>query len=385
MTRDRQALPGESGSRAHRASSRLYVHLMVGVSAAFGSIANAQIGLYCPTSSATQRSFDAVAVSNNGVVIGSLVNDLGQRPSYTWSLAAGLEPQLFRDPKAISADGTTVVGGDLSNAGYIWTRSQGIQGIPYNGFDRVRPRGVSGDGSVVTGFIENPNHQFENQMFRWSPGGTVTLLGQGEGMAITPDASVIAGTLTGPVPNPPRAFRYTSSGGTMPLGVVPGYPGTQAMAISADGSTIVGNLQGPAGWKRPFRWTASTGMVSLGDPGGLNRTYAHGTNGDGSMVVGTTDSSPGPGEAFLWDQTRGMRLLKDVLVNDCNIDMTGWRLWGATAISADGRYIVGVGEYVVGGVVQGNAFVAVIPAPSALTIGAVTFMGFGLRRRRCRA
>ena len=48
-------------------------------------------------------------------------------------------------------------------------------------------------------------------------------------------------------------------------------------------------------------------------------------------------------EAFIWDNANGMRKLKDVLVNDFGLDLTGWTLTIARGISDDGLTIVGDG------------------------------------------
>ena len=82
---------------------------------------------------------------------------------------------------------------------------------------------------------------------------------------------------------------------------------------------------------------------------------ANDVSADGSVVVGYSRSSFPGGmddplgtptiEAFIWDATNGMRSLQDVLTNDFGLGSTlaGWTLTQATAISADGLTIVGLG------------------------------------------
>lgn len=79
-------------------------------------------------------------------------------------------------------------------------------------------------------------------------------------------------------------------------------------------------------------------------PGGGTSSEAHGVSADGSVVVGWSDSSTGA-QAFIWDPSHGMRSLLNVLIGDYGLgsQLTGWSLRAATAISPDGRHIVGWG------------------------------------------
>ncbi|WP_288116567.1 hypothetical protein [Microcystis sp. M53598_WE2] len=116
----------------------------------------------------------------------------------------------------------------------------------------------------------------------------------------------------------------------------------EANAVSGDGSVIVG-FSDSANGLEAFRWTQATGMVGLGDlPGGGFGSFAFGASQDGSVVVGLREGASGQ-RAFIWDATNGMRDLQEVLVNDFGLDLTGWHLSNARAISADGLTIAGSG------------------------------------------
>ncbi|MFM7907659.1 MAG: PEP-CTERM sorting domain-containing protein, partial [Microcystis sp.] len=94
-----------------------------------------------------------------------------------------------------------------------------------------------------------------------------------------------------------------------------------------------------------FRWTQQTGMVGLGHLPSVDFRFfslASGVSGDGSVVVGYSESANGD-EAFIWNSTQGMRSLQQVLTNDYGLDLTGWFLDRANAISADGLTVVGFG------------------------------------------
>ena len=62
-----------------------------------------------------------------------------------------------------------------------------------------------------------------------------------------------------------------------------------------------------------------------------------GTSTDGSIIVGSTG-----GQAFRWTQKTGMVSLKETLIGE-GLDVSGWTLSSATAISVDGFTIVGSG------------------------------------------
>ncbi|HEY3434815.1 MAG TPA: hypothetical protein VGK41_04110, partial [Solirubrobacterales bacterium] len=155
-----------------------------------------------------------------------------------------------------------------------------------------------------------------------------------------------------------------------------------AEGVNGDGSVVVGYSSSASG-REAFHWTSDGGMMGLGKlPGGIN-SVAHGVSGDGSVVVGWNDLDPGFG-AFYWTADGGMQSLWDVLISH-GVDPAadGWtELGSARGISADGNTIVGWG------VRNGNfeAFVAVIPTivPEPAT-GALALLGVSsillLRRR----
>ena len=108
---------------------------------------------------------------------------------------------------------------------------------------------------------------------------------------------------------------------------------SSARGVSADGSVIVGFGQSASG-REAFVWTSGGGMVGLGElPGGDFESGATDVSADGSVVVGLGTSASGR-EAFIWDDANGMRNLRDVLVNDLFLDLTGWTLTFASGVSA---------------------------------------------------
>lgn len=73
-----------------------------------------------------------------------------------------------------------------------------------------------------------------------------------------------------------------------------------------------------------------------------------------------------------------MRDLKDVLTDEFGLDLAGWTLVEARAITPDGRTIVGSGFNPLG---QQEAWLAHIPEPATLSLLALGAILLG--RRRC--
>ena len=119
-------------------------------------------------------------------------------------------------------------------------------------------------------------------------------------------------------------------------------------------------------------------MVGLGDlPGGNFGSRAFATSADGAVIVGTGFSAPGA-EAFVWTASDGIRSLRDLLVNDFGLNLTGWTLSYATDVSADGTTIVGTGVNPSG---FNEGWIATIPEPATLSLLALGGL-LAARRRR---
>jgi probable HAF family extracellular repeat protein len=85
-------------------------------------------------------------------------------------------------------------------------------------------------------------------------------------------------------------------------------------------------------------------MVGLGDLlGGMSYSYGRGVSADGSVVVGASGAEGGQ-KAFVWTPTHGMRCLQDVLTDSYKLNLTGWTLESANAVTPDGTVIVGTGR-----------------------------------------
>ncbi|HTF88259.1 MAG TPA: hypothetical protein VK843_07595 [Planctomycetota bacterium] len=132
-----------------------------------------------------------------------------------------------------------------------------------------------------------------------------------------------------------------------PPGLTGGYAYSQTLSVSYDGTVQVGTSSSAAAPNNlvgePCRWQNDVAM-SLGTvPGGSAVGAATGCNHDGSIVIGVTTVAPATNGAFIWDAAHGMRALANVLTADYGLNLTGWTLQAAYAITPDGSVIVGVG------------------------------------------
>jgi probable HAF family extracellular repeat protein len=333
----------------------------------------------------------AYGISADGSVVVGVSDTATGQEAFRWSSNAGmvgLGSLLGGSPESkafgVSADGSVVVGESASDQAdfeaFLWTPDAGMVGLGdlLGAGTTSSAYGTSADGSVIVG-VSN------GHAFRWtSDGGAVSLGFSGYAYATSSDGSVVVGARAFDLTHP-QAFRWTTDSGIVGLGYLPGAgPGgfaqSYAIGTSADGSFVVGYSSSESG-VQAFRWTAESGMVGLGDlPGGFFDSRAFGVSGDGSIVVGESESDLDVfGNAFIWDGQHGMRPLEVVLSNDYGLDLEGWDLESARAISADGLTIVGYGVNPDG---LDEAWIATIPEPGTGLLILSGLFGLGARRKR---
>ena len=187
--------------------------------------------------------------------------------------------------------------------------------------------------------------------------------------AISADGTVVA------VRANSHAYRWTDAGGMQDLGDLSGGSNSAyAYGISGDGHVIVGHSSSVSGIEA-FRWDEVNGMVGLGDiAGGAFSSTAFAASEDGSVIVGRGNyAGTGNQDAFVWDAENGMQDLRQVLI-DQGLDLTGWDLWEAQGVSADGRTITGFGTNPSGFT---EAWIATIPEPSTGLLLGLGFLGLG--------
>jgi len=285
--------------------------------------------------------------------------------------------------RAVSADGSVVVGGSSSDSGteaYRWTAGGGMVGLGFLNSAATPISfafGVSADGSVVAGGSFLNNLSSETEVFRWTSGGGMVGLGDLPGGSFDSDAQAVSsdGLVVVGVGNSAsgfEAFRWTS-GGMVGLGDLSGGSfNSGASGVSADGSVVVG-IGSSAFGDEAFRWTSAGGIVGLGHlPGGSGSSDARAISADGSVVVGQSVTASGD-EAFLWTAGKGMQNLRDVLIEGGATGLSDWTLPRATGISADGKTIVGFGINSNG---DQEAWIATIPEPSTFALAACGLLAY---------
>lgn len=313
----------------------------------------------------------ATPVFEHGAIRRTSESDL----TYLGDLPGG---NVESDAYAASGDGSTVVGWSSSNNGteaFLWTQDAGMQGLGSLGDSAYSvANAVSRDGSVVVGESGGTGGAF-----RWDATNGMQDLGTIQGYArtwatgVSGDGSIVVGGAGGSMQW--EAFRWDPLNGMQGLGdLAGGGIDSVARAISADGSTIVGSGSSSGASLEAWRWTADGGMQSLGFlEGGRARSLAFAVSADGSAIVGSADNFE-RAAAFLWTKSNGMQDLT-VLLGTLGIELSGWQLTGATAVSADGLTIAGRGIH------RGRpeGWIAVIPEPGPALLLGIGFTWLGSR------
>jgi len=324
----------------------------------------------------------ARAVSADGsVIVGDSMRANG-REAFRWTVATGMVG-LGGNSQAsgISDDGSVIIG-NVGGEGFRWTTDDGMIGTGKlsGGSGSSENRGISGDGQVVTGVSSNTRGFRE--AYRWTEtDGLEGLAGASDGHAASGDGSVIVGEMN--VSGGIEAFRWTQETGKVGLGNLSG-GNNQGLAwdVTSDGSIIVGESDSATSLngREAFYWTESEGMVGLGysDTDSYS-SVAYGISDDGLRIVG----SSGSGEAALWDEDRNIFNLQTLLSDEYGLDITGWDLEAALAISADGSTIVGWGYNPDGNKEAWVANISAVPVPAAVWLfssGLIGLIGFARRK-----
>jgi len=277
--------------------------------------------------------------------------------AFRWTVSGGMQDLGVLDGGAssgasgISYDGNFVTG----TSGYFggthafrWNAGSGIMEdlgeLPGGSFHSSGGHAINASGDTVVG---NSYSAVGYRAFRWRAVGGIETLGQLPGgfnsnaMAVNADGTIAAGLSDSPNGN--RAFRWNAVEGMKSLGILAGQA-SYGWAINGDGTVIVGKSDSVNGTEG-FRWTAATGMVGLGLLPGSPYGSAHGVSADGSVIVGVSALPGFVGyHAFIWTSALGMKDLQTYLPT-LGVDLTGWTVSQALAISADGTAITGNGVH----------------------------------------
>lgn len=289
--------------------------------------------------------------ANGEVVIGAGFISGSNFSQYSFVWANGVMNQItgvgsLSQPTGVSANGSVVVGYSFGSfaTGWVWTVSGGaVLFGPPQGFTFAFPSAVSADGSVIVGTAYG---NLQPQAFRSTQTGGTVLLGVlpgdklSNGEAVSGDGMVVVGQSVNTSVQQTRAFRWTQTGGMADLGSLPGATFTTPTATNFDGSVVVGYSINPSA--HAFRWQSNTGLTALPELPGAQFSEAFAVNYDGSVIVGVSGSSSASGgEAAVWNRN-GVQSIKNLLVAN-GVNLTGWTLGQANAVSADGTIVAGTG------------------------------------------
>ena len=357
---------------------------------------------------------NVAAISANGSTIVGSADFQGNTHAFKWTAAHGIidlgviPGQINSAATAVSSDGSIVIG----QSGFTitrWTPSGLEVAVPFESGDQFAfvAAGTTANAATIVGNMTcagvsggDSSCPTYGYAFLADQSGTRTPLEQTlpapfygpesfRAYAISPDGSVVVGSCaaTSEDTDGTRAFRWTPDGSMQNLGIVPGFQpaGTAqshstALAISRRRLNDRRQLPGPAPRRGRLHHPrlpldrAAAGIQDLGTiPGTFNTITANAVNSDGSMIVGgIANFTLFNQRALLWTPTQGWVDLNTYLPT-VGVNLAGWTLTTAVAISSDGRTITGIGTR------AGNLFhtwiVTLPPAPPHC--GSADFNGDG--------
>ncbi len=342
--------------------------------------------------------------ADGGLAVGATGNG-AITPGFTWTASGGrydfgFEPGMPAHSPATAVDSTgqTIVGwASLASAAPVHRAYRRVGSGPLQdlgilaGTNRSFARGVSGDGSVVTGYAEfyndPPQFTYLGQAFRWEAATGMVGLGYlrpngtySRANGISRDGTTIVGysVSNGPFGDQ-EAFKWTAGSGMEALPGLPGAPfqSAEARAVNADGAVIVGGAPAPDSRYHAVLWTAS-GIEDLGVLPGFLDSTAFAVD-DAGTVVGGDLTNGSLAHAFVWTPATSMLLLSDYLAGFGVSVPADYRLEEVFAISGDGLTFAGVARHLPTN--RSEGFVATIPAPASVLVLLAPWLGL-LRRKR---
>lgn len=272
--------------------------------------------------------------------------------AFRWTAADGMKGLGFQNALATSEDGSVVVGQTVSHGRsqpVRWTLADGVTALKADTeCRRAEAHSVTADGATAVGVVGIGTSELDDgdRVGAWVMQGKAAPLiaateveTQSEAFGVSADGRVVVGARSQRMGHA-EAFRWTNEAGLTGLGYLPGHTTSVAYAVSADGTVIVGCSSNYT-TTTAFRWSEETGMVALSEQeelGGDSMAYA--VSADGAVAVGSHLSRFGQ-DAVIWSGADKMRRVRELLPSKLVHD---WRLQMATAVSADGVVVAGVGR-----------------------------------------
>lgn len=315
----------------------------------------------------------ARAVSADGSVV---VGGGGEAEAFRWTRDTGrvrLGPGIAT---CVSAAGD-IVGGGTGSSMFWWSAPTGrinLQGTSGE-FRPTNAYGLSADGQTMVGtggddrIAEAIAYRRGTGIVRLGdlPGGATNAVAY----AVSASGAAVFGGGSTPQSGPNlEAFLYAPGLGFTSLGELPGgVHESIAFACSDSGGTAFG-ISGAEYGRDAFRWTAAGGMQALHGPqAGMVSPFLFGSSGDGTLACGFAIKD-GVLTAVVWSASSGWHTASDFLALNGVTPPAGWTLDTAHDISSDGRTIVGRGINPAG---RDEAWTATIPSPASFVVFAAAF------------
>ncbi|MFT7680042.1 MAG: putative membrane protein [Planctomycetota bacterium] len=339
---------------------------------------------YAQTASFTPLGFmdtvnpwsECTGISDDGsLVVGHSrgPNHAAENLSFTWTVATGMiaiaNPPLNQGVPSsratdVSGDGLVLAGDTtfdvFGGTGYTWQSGFGFTPLtPAGDGGYANTSATNGDGSVSVGYTRLGGYiamitnkeatvwlddgQLAGHTIGRYPAGVVSTA-----RGVSRDGNVVVGEALRDWQEGQTAFRWDMADGFVSLGDLPGgYHFSRASAASANGDKIVGfgTISFSAGFSVDHRaclWDAQ-GVHQLPDLAGSGyRSEANDISPDGQFTVGWSQHGPS-WVPVIWDDVHGARNIFE-LMTQAGVDVSSWDSGIATAVSADGKTIVGHGR-----------------------------------------
>lgn len=295
----------------------------------------------------------ALDVSADGtVVVGWARNSAGQKRAFRWCCQSGLQDLGTLGgseswANGVSADGRVVVGAAKNSSNkdtaFRWLSSTGMQSLGLSSIVSAAAD-VSADGSVIVGNKGYKAFRWENGVVQdifytaYCRGSAIAMGSKAYGTSL--DGRRVVGWSNRPYdsdcPLAECAFSWVN-GNLRFLGECGWDSDSVAVSISANGVAVGYLLQ--EALRNAIRWANNTAQYLI--PGYPVDSAAYDVTADGATVVGEfTDYNQSPvARAFRWQGGSWTDLNADY----ASLLADGSILHRASAISYDGRYIVGTG------------------------------------------
>ncbi len=304
---------------------------------------------------------EAWAVSNDGTVVGnSQYGSSNYYKPFVWKNGT-MEALPGADPRraySITKDGKHIVGQakDTSNnktQASIWSFEDGKYVSPQFLGDlggASQARDVSLDGKTVVGYSYDAPSNGKYRAFVWKEGQGIAKLDNNwkdsnnneysaEAYAVSTDGKIVIGRAYDGNSSFKAVYWNLETGEFVNLGTFKSNNTGNSFAydVSEDESVIVEYAHNDSGYNRAFVWKDGQ-KQELGTFGGTS-SIAYSASADGKVVVGYAKTTT-EDHAFVWTEEAGLQDLNELFKDYLE---AGEYLKYAYGVSANGRYVVGVG------------------------------------------